>query len=107
MTLYPVIEEAVTYSRELDKLSSKADRRMIICFIISNGSVTCPVIDNDAIIDACAYPICFVTVTVGEHRDDFFVNLDNMRYRKFDNFNYSHLNDIKGNLERQRQYQMA
>ena len=71
---------------------------MVVCFILTSGEVSCPIIDFSTIAESAKHPICYIIVTIGTKKDKFFVSLDGIKNRSFDNVKYLHLNDYMNDL---------
>ncbi|CAL6048119.1 Copine_I [Hexamita inflata] len=72
----------------------------ILSFILCDGAMCWPTLDMEAVIEASAYPISFIAVSVGEVHDRTLECLDDLRGRKFDNFQYVNYRELEATLEK-------
>lgn len=91
-TMAPMIREAIKLCQQTKEYH--------ILIIITDGGISNPDLDGDAVVEASKYPLSIVTVGVGDGSFDTLEKFDNkLRKRAFDNFNFFNFTAIEKKLQ--------
>ncbi|CAL6053048.1 Copine_I [Hexamita inflata] len=88
--LAPVIQQAIKVSAESNH------KELLLCVIITDGDSEDIMLDAQALVAASKYPICFVGVGLGKGPFTDLEKFDDLKDRKFDNFQFVNYNEIVG-----------
>ncbi|CAL6007250.1 Copine_I [Hexamita inflata] len=86
--LAPVIQQAIKVSAETNH------QELLLCVIITDGDSDDIMFDAQALVEASKYPICFVGVGVGNGPFTDLEKFDDLKDRKFDNFQFVGFNQV-------------
>ncbi|CAL5985345.1 Copine_I [Hexamita inflata] len=86
--LAPVIQQAIKVSAETNH------KELLLCVIITDGDSDDILFDAQALVEASKYPICFVGVGVGNGPFTDLEKFDDLKDRKFDNFQFVGFNEV-------------
>ena len=90
-TMAPLIHEAITMC--------KSTKEFHILIVITDGGISNPKLDGEAIVEASNYPMSIITVGLGDGPFDTMEKFDSkLRGRKFDNFNFFNFTEMEKKL---------
>ncbi|CAL6105715.1 Copine_I [Hexamita inflata] len=90
-TMGPVIRKAIQLCQE--------SKQYHILIIMTDGGISSPELDAQAVIDASNYPLSIITVGLGDGPFDVLEKFDNkLKKRKFDNFNFFNFTEMEKKL---------
>lgn len=91
-TMAPMIREAIKLCQQTKEYH--------ILIIITDGGISNPKLDGEAVVEASKYPLSIVTVGVGDGPFDTLEEFDNkLKRRAFDNFNFFNFTEMEKKLQ--------
>ena len=91
-TMAPMIREAIKLCQQTKEYH--------ILIIITDGGISNPNLDGEAVVEASKYPLSIVTVGVGDGPFDTLEEFDNkLKRRAFDNFNFFNFTEMEKKLQ--------
>ena len=90
--LTPVFQKAVQVSAET------GHQELLVCVILTDGDVEDIKLDRETLVMASQYPICFVGVGIGNGDFKDLEPFDDLKLRKFDNFQFVHYDEVAATL---------
>ncbi|CAL6027831.1 Copine_I [Hexamita inflata] len=91
--LTQVFKEAIQVQTEYCK------KDPLVCIIVTDGDIDDVEIDGEMLIQASKYPICFVCIGVGNGQFTKMKLFDDLKGRKFDNFQFLQYNEVERKME--------